>query len=369
MASWVSVDYDWDFIMEDRQSWLEAGLYIPWNNALAGVKSYEDRLFVTIPRWRTGVVGTLNEVVEEVEGKPLLRPWPSLQVQNLSNGNITYVQSMEIDPTGVMWVIDAGIMNNLEPNTALYSYSTPRLILIDISTGLIQSTYDLSKVSIENQTFINDIVVDYKQGICYISDSGPATGGLIVVNINTGFMARYEGPSTMAYPTSNNMYDICGTQYELGPTPSDGIALDPIGQRLYYCALAALHLYSLDAKVFANPSSTSDDIEKTVIDHGDKEGISDGLIISNNGLLYYGNNDHCTVNYWNISEGGINSSNIQTLQQSDPANCNWVDTFGFDDKGNLLATTNKLPLFANLVSDFTGNDGANFRVLSWFVDE
>ena len=33
----------------------------------------------------------------------------------------------------------------------------------------------------------------------------------------------------MAYPNANDMYNICGTEYELGPTPSDGIAFDPIG--------------------------------------------------------------------------------------------------------------------------------------------
>ena len=64
---------------------------------------------------------------------------------------------------------------------------------MDIMTEKIVKAFDLSDVSVKNVTFLNDIVVDYKKGIAYITDTGGDNGGLIMVNTQTGYMARYEG--------------------------------------------------------------------------------------------------------------------------------------------------------------------------------
>ena len=44
----------------------------------------------------------------------------------------------------------------------------------------------------EDSSFLNDIVLDYKNGIAFISDAG-GVGGLIMVNVETGEMVRYSG--------------------------------------------------------------------------------------------------------------------------------------------------------------------------------
>ena len=99
-----------------------------------------------------------------------MRPWPSFEIQNLKNvcilkklflilmtttynshpppppyqqhqqqhnnnnttitttqddHQIKYVQSMEIDPDGIMWVIDSSILNNLAPSG--YQYFSPQV--------------------------------------------------------------------------------------------------------------------------------------------------------------------------------------------------------------------------------------------------
>ena len=51
------------------------------NNVLGGVRRHKDRLYLSVPRWKGGVVATLNVVGESGEGDvsaPKLRPFPNL---------------------------------------------------------------------------------------------------------------------------------------------------------------------------------------------------------------------------------------------------------------------------------------------------
>ena len=42
---------------------MDNGTFAPHNCIITGVKLWSGRVFVSVPRWRPGVPGTLNEVV------------------------------------------------------------------------------------------------------------------------------------------------------------------------------------------------------------------------------------------------------------------------------------------------------------------
>ena len=84
LYEWVEMAYDWEGMGEDEQAWIDAGLYIAENCVLAGIKQWEETVFVTIPRWAPGVPATLNRVVER-EGSALLEPFPAVEGQMLNN--------------------------------------------------------------------------------------------------------------------------------------------------------------------------------------------------------------------------------------------------------------------------------------------
>ena len=98
------------------------------NNTIAGVKYYKGNMWLTVPRWFPGVPSSLNLLVTR-DGAPVLRPWPSYVHMDMQarlhlcmhacvyrwrmnkEGDcaaLQYVQSMEIDKDGVMWIIDTG---------------------------------------------------------------------------------------------------------------------------------------------------------------------------------------------------------------------------------------------------------------------
>ena len=80
---WVQMDYDWESMGEDRNEWIADGRFIAENCVLAGIKVWKNTTFVTIPRWAPGVPATLNTIVE-VNGVPLLRPFPPVQYQSIN---------------------------------------------------------------------------------------------------------------------------------------------------------------------------------------------------------------------------------------------------------------------------------------------
>ena len=106
---WKYVNYTWPSEQEYEQAKLDKS-YIEENNAIAGIKIWNDRMFITMPRWKTGVPVTLASTSSKpVNPAPLLEPYPNWEMQKLGDCKaFQFVQSMEIDPKGRMWVLDAG---------------------------------------------------------------------------------------------------------------------------------------------------------------------------------------------------------------------------------------------------------------------
>lgn len=58
---WKTVDYAWEK-PEHREAALASGEYVPSSNLPLGLASWKDKLFVTVPRWKGGVISSLNYV-------------------------------------------------------------------------------------------------------------------------------------------------------------------------------------------------------------------------------------------------------------------------------------------------------------------
>jgi hypothetical protein len=58
---WKLVDFDY---ADDtsRSNAIESKTFIPENNLPLGLDVWEDKLFVTVPRWKSGVPSTLNYI-------------------------------------------------------------------------------------------------------------------------------------------------------------------------------------------------------------------------------------------------------------------------------------------------------------------
>ncbi|XP_035693903.1 major royal jelly protein 1-like [Branchiostoma floridae] len=363
---WTFIDYDWPSD-DARQLALDDGSFAPINNSINGIKTYGGVVYLTVPRWRAGVPATLTSVVMK-GGRPVLRPFPSWEWQVVGNcSTIQYVQSMEIDRLGRMWIIDNGRLAVFDPN--LPQVCAPKILVYDIKKAEMVRVHTFPNDVASNSTaFLNDIVIDASADdtdgwFAYISDSSRA-GGIVVYDYKQDKSHRVTHPS-MTAATDGRRMTINGRNYTFPPVPVNGVALSPIGKnmKLYYCALAGYNLYTLPTSLLKQP--TVADVGTSVKELGRKASQSDGIAISNKGTLYYGALQLNAVYRWDTSSQDVSSSSPLLISD---VRMQWPNAFAFDDEGYLWFVSNKLQQYLFNELNITGPE-SNFRVWKIYVGE
>ena len=159
VASFSSLNYTWD-VKHSYTAFVKSKAFIVENCLLAGINVDRNaNIYVTVPRWKNGVPATLNKLVME-QGSYLLQPFPDWDMQREGvDGDLQNVQSMTIDKSNRMWIIEVGRRNfyTIVPDVA----AAAGVWLVDLSTNAVLDKYYFpeSIVSHDN-SFLNDIVVD-----------------------------------------------------------------------------------------------------------------------------------------------------------------------------------------------------------------
>lgn len=364
------MEFVWDSPAE-KQNALDSGAYIPENCPMTGLKvcgpavsakCENEHVFATTPRWKSGVPSTLNLVVLGDNKEPLLWPWPSKAMNDPNNcDSLQFVQSMEIDPEGVMWVLDVGRKYWVDdvPNAA-NNTCPPKMVLIDVPTGTVVDRYVFPNEDAPHDgAYLNDLVIDVPRQIAYISSTGNnATdlGSIVVYDRNQRKSRRFEDKSTHAEEGADIV--IHGVvQSELQDFPCDGIALAPDRDLLYYTALGGFHLYSLETELLRDFSKTNDQVSATVVDYGEKPSNSDGMAFSQDGTLWFGGITTDTLYSWTPGQGPVSDA---TAVKTDAEGLWWIDTFAWDETGSIWMTSNRLNQWFFGSPDYSET---NYRIL------
>ncbi|KAJ8665212.1 hypothetical protein QAD02_006874 [Eretmocerus hayati] len=358
---WKVINFEWPSD-EDYESAVANGSYVEENVGLGGIKVWKDKIYLTSPRYKDGIPATLMVVpVEPTDGNssPNLAPYPSWSMQEIGNCSaLQYVQSMEIDPLGRMWVLDTGRINLLQLKTQ--NLCPPRLVIFDLEEdGRILLDYEFPEdVAPPDLAFLDDIVLEHEDGgFAYITDTAlSGTPGIIVFSLAERESWRVEHDSMK--PTDVDFtvqYD--NTPVDI-PVGLDGIALSPAsteGDRtLYYSPLSSYTVYSIPTQVLrSRPSDIEDDL--TIL--GTRQSQSDGMIMSADGRLFFGLVGDNAVSVWDSAEPPFSDNQHQIFQ--DNIVMQWPDTFSIDIDGNLWCVTNRLQTYVHTVN----TSATNFRVL------
>jgi hypothetical protein len=174
IANFVTVDYLWG-ANHTRSLYEETGQFVVSNNAITGIKVAKNgNIFVSVPRWMSGVPSSLNQLVQNPLGPGyVLNPWPSWEFNALNvSGSLQYAQSFLIDSQNRMWIPDVGRTNFFDANPSLVTSGPAGIFVLDVETGQVLSQYYFPEDIVPyNNTFLNDLVLDETTGFVYISNT------------------------------------------------------------------------------------------------------------------------------------------------------------------------------------------------------
>lgn len=251
---------------------------------LTGVaKAPSGKLWINYPRW-----SDIYRYAVVTADANTVTPYPNQEMNNWQPGQDgtnkwVCVQSVYIDDNGGLWILDpaAPMMKTIQGNGS-------KLVKMNKSTNLPERTYSFMNL-VPDTAYVNDVRIDVQKNFAYLSES--KGGGIIVVNLTSGEMRRVLSThySTKSDPAYKFIIDGRELMKEGKPVKmnSDGIALTPDGNWVYYKPLTDDKLYRIKTEYLRNFGMSETDLAAKVEDLG-HFASTDGMIFDKDGNLYLG---------------------------------------------------------------------------------
>jgi len=293
----------------------------------------QNRIFVNYPRWIPGKGISVAEVLSVDSIRPFPdQVWNSWEPGKAGKDHFVCIQSVYVDADNFLWILDAG----LDVTSGLVK-GGPKLLKVDLNTNQIISKYFLDAPLTLPGSYLNDVRVDTERKYAYLTDSG--RGALIVLNLKNSSARRLLGnhPSTKSEDITlviegSKWLDPRGNRPQIH---SDGIALSPARDYIYFQALTAKNLYRIKT-IYLRDSGISDTDLGAKIESVVQSGASDGLIFDRHGNLYISAIEENAVKRY-TPDGKIEIVVQDSLLK-------WPDSFAIDSNKNLYVTSSQIHL-------------------------
>ncbi len=260
---------------------------------LTGVAiSAKGRLFTDYPLWSAIYK---NALVEVMPGNQV-KPYPDEVMNSWKPGESgknkwVCVQAVYIDDQDVMWVIDPAA-----PKLDKVYQQSYKLVKINMNTNKVERTYTFEGGAVDEHSYLNDVRVDTKRQVAYITNSG--TGGIVLVDLNSGKVRQVLQNHYSVHTDKDFKFIIDGKEMKQDGQPvkfdSDGIALSPDGDWLYYKPLTDTKLYRIKTEFLRNDTLPAQKLKGYVEDLG-KYAVTDGMEFDKKGNLYLGDPQHSAI--------------------------------------------------------------------------
>lgn len=290
---------------------------------LTGVAVSEDkRVFSNFPYWSDDVPFS---VAEWVDGEAV--PYPN-ESWNDRSGKEAFqaVQSVVVDDANHLWVLDT---NN--PKFQGVKESGPVLYEFDLATNQKENAYTFPGEAYRTNSYFNDVRVDTEKQVAYLTDSGD--GALIVLDLKTGKARRLLDDHHSVKPETD--YLMCNGYKWESSVHSDGIALTPDGEFLYYIALSSHTLYRIPTAMLNDERLDAERLE-TYVEEVMAVPATDGMSFDDQGNLWMGGLENNAIN-----QLGADGVLYQVVQDQ---SLRWVDTFAEGPEGHIYFTTAQIHL-------------------------
>lgn len=243
----------------------------------------DGRIFVNYPRWFEDPAFSVG--VLDAQGKARAYPdaeWNRWESSLPPERHFISVQSVHVDADGFLWILDPA-----NPGFQGVVAGGPKLVQVDPKTDRVVRTIRFDETVAPARSYLNDVRIDTRTRTAYLTDS--SLGALVVVDLASGTSRRLlaDHPSTKS---EGVVLTIGGKEWRTGSggvpqVHSDGLALDPSGEYLYYQALSGRTLYRISTAALRDARLSATDLGARVEKVGET-GAADGILFGADGKLY-----------------------------------------------------------------------------------
>ena len=340
----------------------------------AGIKfDSNGTIYISFPRWFSDVYSTFAKLDNVTK---LFEPWPSLEENNETDPNkLNSILGFEIY-NDTIYLLDQGkINNNPAKNNSI------KLVVYNIKNKTRIREYIFPKeIADPENSFLNDIVIDIKRNLAYISDSGnpinnskPNKPALIVLNLTSTDKinaTRIFDSHISTNPDETFWLNINGEKvFKDHPmkTGIDGIGLSCDFDTIFYTPLSSRMLYSINVgDLISHLFNKSISIK---INSAFKKEASDGILASKNGNLYFTGIESGSIYYVYKIDDDLLRMDFRNLNVFQGNNTSmWPDTLAIYDH-KLYWVSNQLQNFPKNINYDNPNFGSsNFRIFYASID-
>ncbi|ERL92756.1 protein yellow [Dendroctonus ponderosae] len=377
--AWKELTFSWP--NEDAENVaLKNGDYVPKNNLPLGLDRWRNKLFVTIPRWKSGVAASLGYVSldEPINKTAPIIPYPDWKANSLpkkgekpeSENHIVSVFRVFVDACDRLWVMDTGLADILgEPNVV----SSPAIAIYDLNTDTLIRRYTLKDDDLKQDSFFANIIVDVDKDKCddafaYIPDLGGY--GLVVYSFKANESWRFKH-NFFHFDPLHGDFNVGGVNFQwtdgifglaLGPKDLSGF------RTVYFHPLASLNEFSVNSAILRNRSLANDphiyNDFKLEGFKGDKSQTSASVFDEKSNTLFLTQLNKDGVACWNPKKPLTPQS--VSLVVRDPQSLIFTNDIKIDNERNLWILSDKMPQF--IYQELNGNE-VNYRIQRVKVDD
>ncbi|XP_058986012.1 protein yellow [Musca domestica] len=376
---WKQLMFDWPSEKAEKDA-IASGDYVVENNLPLGVEKWNNKLFITVPRWKSGVAATLNYVeLDTKEKTPKLRPYPSWENNKIPSDkcedekgcplkdNSTIISTFRInaDKCDRLWVLDTGLADILGEGKQV----TPNAIAIfDLKTDKLVRRFTIPKTQLKEDSFLANIIVDSERSECsdayaYIPDLGAY--GVIVYSFRDNHSYRVKHNFFHFDPLFGD-FNVGGVNFQW----TDGVFGMAIGPRkadhtkdVYFHALASTKEFMVSNKVLQNETHVTSPAAyfdfKYVGDRGMNGQSTAEVYDLQTDVIFYTQVNKDAIACWNTKKPY--QADNQGLIDSDSHTLVFPNDMKIDPEGNLWVLSDKMPTYLYQKLDPAA---VNYRILT-----
>jgi len=361
--AWRAMDYAFPSEAARMQAIL-TGTYVPENNLPVGIEIWRNKLFVSVPRWSSGVPSTLNYVPLDVSytASPKLTPYPDWETNQEGNcQGITTTYRIRVDACDRLWVLDSGTVGIGNTTQQVCPYA---LHAFDLRTDRQILRYQYKDTDINKDTFIANIAVDVGKTCddTFVYASDELGYGLIVYSLIENDSWRFEHGFFRPDPLRGD-FNIAGLNFQWDAEGIFGMALSPPlpeGDRLlFFHPLASHREFAVSTAVIKNKENVENSYQLFVaLNERGKDSHSTAETMTEDGIMFFNLIDQNAVGCWNWANPY--SPEYHAIIAKDDVGLVFPSDVRVRD-GMIWIMSDRMPVHLESTLDF--ND-VNFRVYS-----